>query len=111
MRFGRSKKQTDTFMVGDRRQLTMSYFNRYQQIVFLSENWEQKHPELLEIIEPIYKRTHLIQVEPKSLSFGVGLFHPDEAYAEKKGIKLAETLITFREVYRPRWDRQKGMLI
>ena len=76
MRFGRSKKQTDTFMVGDRRQLTMSYFNRYQQIVFLSENWEQKHPELLEIIEPIYKRTHLIQVEPQSLSFGVGLFHP-----------------------------------
>ena len=105
------KKQADTFMVGDRRQLTMSYINRYQQIVFLSENWEQKHPELLEIIEPIYKRTHLIRVEPQSLSFGAGLFHPDEAYAEKKGIKLAETLITFREVYRPIWDRQKGMLI
>ena len=105
------KKQADAFMVGDRRQLTMSYINRYQQIVFLSENWEQKHPELLEIIEPIYKRTHLIQVAPKSLSFGVGLFHPDEAYAEKKRIKLAETLITFREAYRPIWDRQKGMLI
>mgnify|MGYP003318331824 CR=1 FL=1 len=80
-------------------------------IVFLSENWEQKHPELLEIIEPIYKRTHLIQVEPQSLSFGVGLFHPDEAYAEKNGIKLAETLITFRVLYRPIWDRQKGLLI
>ena len=55
MRFGRSKKQADTFMVGDRRQMTMSYIDRYQQIVFLSENWKQKHPELLEIIEPIYK--------------------------------------------------------
>ena len=111
MRFGRSKKQADTFMVGDRRQLTMSYINRYQQIVFLSENWEQKHPEWLEIIELIYKRTHLIQAEPQSISLGLGLSHPDEAYAEKKGIKLAETLITFREVYRPIWDRQKGMLI
>ena len=80
-------------------------------IVFLSENWEQKHPEWLEIIEPIYKRTHLIQVEPQSLSLGLGLSHPDEVYAEKKGIKLAETLITFPEVYRPIWDRQKGMLI
>ena len=96
MRFGRSKKQADTFMVGDRRQLTMSYIDRYQKIVFLSENWKQKHPELLEIIEPIYKRTHLIQVEPQSLSLGLGLSHPYEAYAEKKGIKLAETLITFR---------------
>ena len=98
-------------MVGDRRQLTMSYINRYQQIVFLSENWEQKHPELLEIIEPIYKRTHLIQIEPQSRSLGLGFSHPDEVCAEKKEIKLAETLITFPEVYRPIWERQKGILI
>lgn len=46
------KYQADTFMVGDRRQLTMSFINGYQQIVFLSEEWEQKHPELLETIDP-----------------------------------------------------------
>lgn len=77
----------------------------------ISKAEKKKHPELLEIIELIYKRTHLIQVEPQSLSLGLGLSHPDEAYAEKKGIKLAETLIAFREEYRPIWDRQKEMLI
>ena len=66
-------------------------------IVFLSENWEQKHPEWLEIIEPIYKRTHLIQVEPQSLSLGLGLSHPDEVYAEKKGIKLANEIFVLFE--------------
>lgn len=105
------KYQADTFMVGDRRQLTMSYINRYQQIVFLSEDWKQKHPELLGVIEPIYKRSHVIQVEPQSLAFEAGLFQPDKVYVERNGLKLSESLSIYREVYRPIWDRKEGMLI
>ena len=56
-------------MAGDRRQLMMNFVNGYQQIVFLSENWEQEHPELQEIIEPIYNKSYLIQVAPQALSF------------------------------------------
>lgn len=105
------KYQADTFMVGDRRQLTMSFINGYQQIVFLSEEWEQKHPELLETIDPVYKRSHVIQVEPQSLAFEAGLFQPDKVYVEKNGLKLSESLRIYREVYRPIWNRQKGLLI
>ena len=105
------KKQAETFMVGDRRQLTMNFVNGYQQIVFLSEDWEQKHPELQEIIEPIYKKSYLIQVAPQALSFQGGLFQPDKVSAEKLGLKLVETLLFYREEFRQIWDRQKGMLV
>lgn len=105
------KKQAETFMVGDRRQLTMNFVNGYQQIVFLSEDWEQKHPELQEIIEPIYKKSYLIQVAPQALSFQGGLFQPDKVSVEKLGLKLVETLLFYREEFRQIWDRQNGMLI
>lgn len=105
------KKQAETFMSGDTRQLTMNFIKNYQQIVFLKNNWEQEHPELSEIIEPIYKRTYPIMIEPQALSLGADLFEPDAVAAEKKGIKLAQTLTTLREIYRPIWERQKGMLI
>lgn len=105
------KNQAETFMVGDRRQLMMNFVNGYQQIVFLSEDWEEKHPELQEIIEPLYKKSYLIQVAPQALSFQGGLFQPDKVRAEKLGLKLVETLLIYREESRQIWDRQKGMLI
>ena len=98
-------------MDGDRRRLMMNFVNRYQQIVFLSEDWEQKHPELQEIIEPIYKKSYLIQVDPQGLSFQGGLFHPDKVGAEELGLKLGETLLFYREESPQIWERQKGMLI
>lgn len=105
------KSQADTFMVGDRRQLTMNFINGYQQIVFLSEDWEQKHPELQKIIEPLYKKSYLICVEPQVLSFGAGIFQPDKVRAKKMGIKLANTLLINREIYKTIWTHDKGMLI
>lgn len=105
------KNQAETFLVGDRRQLMMNFVNGYQQIVFLSEDWEQKHPELQEIIEPVYKKSYLIQVAPQALSFQAGLFQPDKVSAEKLGLKLVETLLFYREESRQIWDRQKEMLI
>lgn len=105
------KNQAETFMVGDRRQLMMNFVNGYQQIVFLREDWKQKHPELQEIIEPIYKKSYLIRVAPQALSFQGGIFQPDKVSAEKLGLELVETLLFYREESRQIWNRQKGMLI
>ena len=69
------------------------------------------HLKKSERVEPIYKKSYLIQVAPQALSFQGGLFQPDKVSAEKLGLKLVETLLFYREEFLQIWDRQKGMLV
>lgn len=86
------KKQADTFILGDRRRLTMKFVNNQQNIVILREGSENNSLVVKKLLEQIRKKAISFEVEPQALTFGINIFKPDEKIVKKKRIELNNTL-------------------
>lgn len=99
------KKQADTFVMGDRRRLTMRFQNNRQRILIWKEDSENYCKDTKEALEEIKAKQFYIEVEAQELCFGKGIFIPDKYESKRQKIELKKTLSPMVEVYRELWRR------
>lgn len=99
------KRQADTFISGDRRRMTMRFFNNLQQILILKDGGEKEFADIQAALKKIEEKSICFEVAPQELSFGINIFKPDQKEVDKKKIKLSQTVSPMIEVYRELWRR------
>ena len=87
-------KQKDTFMQGDTRRITLRWVGDLCQFLIIQENDKNRKPEVVEVEKKLEAGAFIINIEPQSFCIGnndVG-FSPDNKEADKRKMKLAETM-------------------
>lgn len=109
------KSQAETFLLGDRRTMTLKYLNEQQQIVILKADREGDSVVIQNFLKQVKEKTLYFEVKPQALSFGGNIFEPDKKKAKKQNLNLETTVSPMSELYSSLWEgyqhekRSKGI--